>query len=444
MPIITRASKGSPLTHAELDGNFELIRPLVSRAGIVGAPKLRKALASIAAAASQRADIAVQSHSVGIGVSATGGTTYDATNMELWNTRAMFPLMARQLCAAIGGTAATASQSVASGSASPRTTNPLFVVGGGASAASSTWGAGAGGWRIAMTAAAHTVAVKAIGSALKICGVADAAGRQARWNAPSVSAGATQTAAAAGSTALLNGGGVWYEWTITGVTPGETVTLMGPTAGLYTITQIDPDYRTDAGITLHRQCLTGAPAAEISAAYLDNTDTQGPNAAWLGSTTFIQNTRADQARSLSLRPAAMDLVIAMTDVNDLNTFDAAGSAWAYSLADHQRHLSNYLAYHAANSIPVLCVFGPMRDPTYLPGARPYDQVQLIAALKAACDASTNGAYIDLTAPFGSGAQAAYDAQVAAGLLEDIVHPGATGHPYWGRVLAGAILDAAAA
>jgi lysophospholipase L1-like esterase len=34
MPIITRASKGAPLTHAELDGNFNSIAPLVSVPGI--------------------------------------------------------------------------------------------------------------------------------------------------------------------------------------------------------------------------------------------------------------------------------------------------------------------------------------------------------------------------------------------------------------------------
>ena len=292
-----------------------------------------------------------------------------------------------------------------------------------------------------MNAPGVTCSFVAVGTSIRIYGLATAAGIAARWNAPSVSAGATQTAAVAGSSALPSSG-VWYEWTITGVTPGETVTLMGPTSGAYTVSMVDMDYRTDAGVTVHRMCVSGASAVSIHAAHLDSTDTLGPDVTWIGSSPTAVNNRLANAQSMSTRVTGLAGIIVQTDANDLNDWSlTTGSAWAYTLADHKRHMANFLTYHASLSLPVLCVFGPIRDPSFATGDRPYDQAQLIAAKKEAVAESTNGAYIDLTDEF-TGATLAARYAANQSLLNDIVHPNKPGHGYFGGRIAAALRNAA--
>lgn len=429
----------------ELDGPYvQVDDALDAGPDLIGASKISSFLSSIANAVYGRVNIAVHSHSIGMGVNATDSVVYNAANMLLWNDKCQYAVMTKRLCTVLGGSPSSSSQSMVSGSASPRTTNPLFTVGGGAVAAAASWSNGPGGWRINFTAGTHTLSFTAIGQNIKFYGTADATGRQLRWSAPSVAGGATQTATGAGSVAYLNGGAFWYEFIITGASPGETVTLIGPTTGVVTVHMIDPDYKTTPGITLHRACLTGGPLVEIHATALDSSDTAGPNALWLGGTTTTINRRTDQGNSMSMRENYAGIIL-QTDVNDLNNFDTAGSPWGYTLADHQRHLANYLAYHAANNIPVIVVFGPIRDPAYQPGARPYNQEDLIAAYKATVAAASNAAYIDLTEQFtGSTYTDRYNAQVAAGVMDPnsaIVHPGEVGHAFFGEQIADAILDA---
>ena len=65
------------------------------------------------------------------------------------------------------------------------------------------------------------------------------------------------------------------------------------------------------------------------------------------------------------------------------------------------------------------------------------------ALKRTIDASTNGAYLDLSAEWsGSTTQQRFDSTDESGLLYDQVHPGSSGHGYWAQYIAQALLMSA--
>lgn len=182
----------------------------------------------------------------------------------------------------------------------------------------------------------------------------------------------------------------------------------------------------------------------VVAAALDNTDTQPadvPN--WRGSGNALR--RAGQTDSLTTR---MDLagVLCSFDVNDLRTYDSYGYAW--TLADHARHIANYLAAMAERNLPVIFILGLLRDPATISNT-PYTQLDLINLYKAASDASSNAAYIDMTEKItGSTIQQTYANYVAQGgywlstELPSPVHPGSSGSANLAARIAKAILEAA--
>ncbi len=134
----------------------------------------------------------------------------------------------------------------------------------------------------------------------------------------------------------------------------------------------------------------------------------------------------------------------MFDVNDIKGYNYSGQAWSWSLADVSRHMTNYLAAMASRSLPVLLVLGPYRDPAASDTAgTPYTQQDIIDAYKACSNASTNCAYIDLTAEFaGSTLAARYAAQQASGYIQDTVHPNQSGATHFAQKIATALRSAA--
>lgn len=411
---------------------------------IVGAHRIRKMLGAIGQSSYRRVNIGYHSHSIGVGVSAGDSGTYNAAAFTLFESRGQAAIIAKILSAAYGGSGTTAGFAMGGTSSG---VNPLLTMGGGAGAPSgSSPFFGPSGWTATLSSAAHTLAFTAVGAYARVYCAAGGAGSTiaARWNAPSVSGGATQTATLPaespnpGNTPA--GDRTWYEFTIGPVVAGETVTIMAPTSSSIRIYYVDTNYLPDtAGVSVHRLARPGAMLTGLHGASLDATDTLGPASSWIGTDASANGLiRAGQKASMSVR-VPQDGIILQTDVNDMNSYLTYG----YSLADQKRHLANYLTYHAGLSLPVLCVFGPIRDPALNDAGTPYTQDELIAAYKETVDASTNGAYIDLTAEWPGGTtQARYEAEYASGLLYDTVHPSAYGHGYFGSWIAQSILSAA--
>lgn len=422
-----------------VDGSGNVVAP-----GLYGASRIRKMLAAIGQASYRRVNLGYHSHSIGVGISAGDSATYDAAAFTLFESRSQAAIIAKTISAAYGGTGSTAGF-VMSGPASGA--NPLLTMGGGASAPShSSPFFGPSGWTATLSSSGHTLAFTAVGAYARVYCAAGGAGSTiaARWSAPSVSGGATQTATLPAASPNPGntpaGDRTWYEFTIGPVTPGETVTLMAPTTSSIRVYYIDTNYLpSTAGVTVHRLSRPGARLTGLHAAALDATDTQSPNANWIGTDASANGLiRAGQAASMSVR-VPQDGVILQTDVNDMNSYLTYG----YSLADQKRHLTNYLNYHAGLGLPVLCVFGPIRDPALNDAGTPYTQAELIAGFRDVVESSTNAAYIDLTSEWpGSNIQTRYDTQAAGGLLYDTVHPNALGHGYFGSWIGRALLQAA--
>lgn len=411
---------------------------------VVGIEKIRPLIAGIARAAYERVAIAMHGTSIefGVGSNDDPGPALNAADFEQYRTQSFAAVLARLLSPP--GTTPSCAYEPMRGTSGTATTpaggNPLFTPGGGITFSTTTTGAGFSGWRARMGAPGNTCTFTAIGTRFRVYAYTAPGTVQGRWSAPSVSAGATQTVAADGSTATpLGDGGYWYEWSnATDVVPGETVTLIGPASGMYAVYAVDRDARTDAGLSIHRMAYSAGSATLVHNSHLDATDVAGPDASVLGASAAAVNLRLTQAQSLSVRPSNLCGTILHSDVNDLNTWDAitggGASSWGYTLADHKRHLSNYLVYHASLGLTCLVAFGPVRDPSLPASTRPYDQAQLIAAYKEVVGASSNGAYIDMTAEYpGATLTARYVANQP--LLLDVVHPNKTGHAYWAQRIA---------
>lgn len=412
----------------------------VSGGGIVGVSKIRKLLSAIGQAAYRRVNLSYHGHSIVVGVDANSSGAFNAASLAAWNTQSQAAVLAKVLSAASGG--AASSSMIAMGGIIG-SLNPLLTLGGGAPAQAVDGLFGPYGTRVTLTNPAHTLSFAAVGTAVRVYCVASGAGSTTplRWSAPSVSGGVTQTgpspAASPNPGNTPDGTRTWCEFTIGPVVPGETVSLVGPTSGSYSVYLIDADYKTTPGVTVNRIAQSGATLAGLHAAATDNTDTGGYFGGWLGSGNA--NVRLGQQQSLSVRVPS-DGALLQTEVNDLNEW---AQSWNYTLADLQRHLSNYLSYHNTLGLPVLMVLGPIRDPSFSVGTRPYQQTDLIAAYKAVIDAAPNAAYLDLTAEFGGATTAGYALQGAAGLMQDNVHPNQIGHGYFGNRIAQALLAAAA-
>lgn len=408
--------------------------PVGGGAVLVGAEKVRSMLSAIRTASWQRVSLAFHGHSIIAGAYSDDGV-FDYASAQNWRTKSMAAMLSRALNGAVGGAWSSGIECI---------TDPqrgFLTLGGGAAFSPAFSSGGIGGFVCGMTASGYTASFAAAGSTVRVYAYASAAGVTARYT---VNGGATQNASVAPSTATGYAGMVWYEFTITGLTAGDTVQLMGPTSGAYHIYAVDTNYVTTAGVTVQRLGVSGAAGAQAVAAYLDDTDTQpGSSAFWTASGRAAQ--RAMQTDSVTTRLGVAG-VLNMFDVNDTKTFGDSGNgtAWGWTIADHRRHMVNYLNAMASRSLPVVLCFGPLRDPSTTSAlSAPYTQVDLINAYKDVADGFATCAYVDLTEEFtGNTLAERYAAQQATGLIFDSVHPGSRGSAYFGaQRIAQALLSA---
>jgi lysophospholipase L1-like esterase len=253
---------------------------------------------------------------------------------------------------------------------------------------------------------------------------------------------------------MTTSGRYWYEFDITLANTGTTtILLQGPSGaagvGGWLFAGVDPRYTTSLpGLTIHRLSQSSQTLATLVAASLDNTDTKPTGSAWLGAGNVAF--REDQTSSLSTR-YGLSGVFAGADVNDIISFGSGSGAYNYgwTLADHERHLTNYVNAMAARSMPVIFVVGHLRH-TATPAmtGNPYTQSQLIAIYRKVAQYSSNAAIIDLSAQWGEGTeQERYDAMVADTskwvVFESprYVHPSSAGHAFFGQYVANAIMNA---
>lgn len=352
----------------------------------------------------------------------------------------MAAMLSRALNGAVGGAWAGGVESAAP------TQRLQYTIGGAASFVGPYGAAGPGGYVVALTAATDTAAFTAQGTSARVYAYASAAGVVARY---AVNGGATQSASAAPAapTGFVSGGNtlVWYEFTISGLAAGDTVQLIGPASGSstnnYRVHAVDPAYTTAAGISIHRLAVMGYMGPQAVAAYLsDQDDNTSAGFYWTAPGSALLRTM--QTDSVTTR-LGLSGVFNMFDVNDIKGYNFSGQAWGWTLATLERHMSSYLAAMAARNLPVILCLGPLRDPAAADTAgTPYTQADIIDLYKRLSNASTNCAYIDLTAEWSGSLADRYAAQQATGLIYDSVHPNGRGSAYFGaQRIAQALLSA---
>lgn len=408
---------------------------------LVGADKVRSMLAAIRTGGHSRVNLAFHGHSVIQGVCSDDTANLDLTAAQAWRQKSLAAMLSRALNGAVGGAwsggieAVTPSQRL------------QYTLGGSASFVGPYGVAGPGGYVMALTAATDTATFVAQGTSVRVYAYASGAGVVARY---AVNGGSVQTAAAAPNTptGLVSSGNtlVWYEFTISGLTAGDSVQLLGPTSGgstnNYRVYGVDVAYTTSAGISVHRQAVMGSMGAQTVAAYLSDLD-DNTAASFYWTAPGSAALRAMQTDSVTTR-LGLSGVFNMFDVNDIKAYNFSGQAWGWTLATLERHMRNYITAMAARSMPVIFAFGPLRDPASADTAgTPYTQADIIDLYKRLAEASTNCAYIDLTAEFQGGTLAErYAAQQDTGLIYDSVHPGTSGCGYFGAQRIAAALLAA--
>lgn len=409
---------------------------------LVGADKVRSMLAAIRTGGHSRVNLGFHGHSIIQGVCSDDTANLDLTAAQAWRQKSLAAMLSRALNGAVGGAwsggieAVTPSQRL------------QYTLGGSASFVGPYGVAGPGGYVMALTAATDTATFVAQGTSVRVYAYASGAGVVARY---AVNGGSVQTAAAAPNTptGLVSSGNtlVWYEFTISGLTAGDSVQLLGPTSGgstnNYRVYGVDVAYTTSAGISVHRQAVMGSMGAQTVAGYLTDEDTGEGGVGFFWTASGAGALRSMQTDSVTTR-LGLAGVFNMFDVNDIKAYNFSGQAWGWTLATLERHMRNYITAMAARSMPVIFAFGPLRDPASADTAgTPYTQADIIDLYKRLAEASTNCAYIDLTAEFQGGTLAdRYAAQQDTGLIYDSVHPGTAGCGYFGAQRIAAALLAA--
>jgi len=402
--------------------------------------QIRVGTGAFAKAANTRVNWVWHGHSVVTGFGSDDTSNGGPTNVVVWARQRTSAILGRRLNAVVGGTWSRGVEHFGVYNSG------LFTFGGGAAISGPYGTVGIGGYRALLNSSSHTVSFRAVGTAVRIY-MYSTLGTVLRY---SINGGGTQSAAAAPNTPTPDGNGVWYEVTISGLTGGDGATtgdlvqLIGPTSSFVSITMVDQDYRTDAGLTLHALGVAGLMGAQAVAAYLDDTDTQPSTATnWIGTGATKAAYRLLQLQSVMTRLNA-SLVLNMFDVNDLKAYANASSPWGWTLTDHERHMRNYLTAVNGQGAKVLIVAGPLRLPSntvadMTGNPRPFDQADLIELYKRVVKDYDAG-MIDLTAEYKFPTlQSRYDAQQADGVNIDTVHPNSLGSAYFGNRIADAIL-----
>lgn len=398
---------------------------------IYNASKIAAAIADLKTANVNRRSIVWCGHSViqGVGSDGTGGT--GPANASSWRASSMPSKLALAMNTALGGSASYGIETFAIAQ------RDRFTLSGGATLGAQYGLTGPGGFQVVFSAAAHSCSFAVNGSSIRVYAYATAAGTQARYT---VNGGSVQTVAGAAGASVGFGTRVWYEFVISGLTAGDTVALLGPTSSAYAVFGVDVNYITTPGITMHRMAYSGFMMAQTLGPCLDGTDTD-PAGGWTSGAdeaTF----RSVNGVSQCVRPAP-SLVLTSFDINDLKAYGGSGTAWGWSLATHKRHMTNFAQFLAAQSLPLLIVTGPTRDPALtIADGTPYDQDDLIAVYREVSDEQPNVAFYDLTQVFAPGQSLAnrYTAQQASGYIFDSVHPNAAGAVYFANLVAAGLLQ----
>ncbi|RZL39233.1 MAG: hypothetical protein EOP35_04140 [Rubrivivax sp.] len=421
---------------------------------IEGASKIASMLAAMKFSNSQRVAIGWHGMSIDFGAGSNGSID------NLWHPEYQTLSLPAKFSAAINAARSGAflpGIETVSG-AGPVVGNSYFTLANGAVLGGAGQGlAGVAGQVVGLTAAssrsiAFDVTSAGTNQVVRIYGIAAAVGIIPRY---SLSGSNTLAATALPTTTSNPIAGTtfhWYETTITLPLAGTTtVTLLGQSGagGTWYVWGVDQQYAATAGLTVHRLSQSGSISYLLAGGGLDNTDTQPSSyTGWIGASGAAF--RASTLDSLTIRPGLAG-VIAGSDINDILAYSNNVGAYNYgwSLADHQRHLTNYVNGLAARGLQVLLVCGNLRSPDTpaitTPTVTPYTQRDIINVYKAVAAASTNAAFIDLSYPFyGASEQITYNNQVAdtanwiASEAPRYVHPGPGKHLYYGNYLAAAI------
>ena len=428
---------------------------------ILYAEKIPALLAAFKSASSQRVNIAAHGMSIWVGAGAIGGTS--TTWSEAWATDGLIGRCSAAINAARGGVMGRGVETVSSMGG----TNPFFTLGGGATilpkqgSAGGTCGQGvslSGGQAYTLS---FPVTNGVAGQQVKIFAfiTGGAGGVLPRYSLSGANTQAT-TALPASTTAAPTPvtGYFWYETTLTMTNAGTTtVTLLAPSAAgaSFVVYAVDRDVKTVPGLTLHRLSQSGETIATNVGASIDNTDTQPTSGNWMGGGANAALFRAAQTDSLTVRQGVTG-VIAGADINDILAYSANVGAYGYgwTLADHQRHLTNYANAMLARGLQVLFVLGNLRAPdTPAIAGTPYTQTDVINVYKAVAAASTNCAVLDMTTMFRGAGGTNTEAQTFAAQTADtsrwlasegprFVHPAPDGHLFYGNYLGSQIIAAA--
>lgn len=433
--------------------------PVPNTSIILNQANIATMLTAIKSATTQRVALGWHGMSIDVGAGTVGpaATNYGETE---FSTLGIVSKTASGINTARGGAFGRGVETVSSLSGS----NPFFTLGGGAAvlakqaAAGGTCGQGVSLVGGGTTTISFPVTSGFVGQVVKIYGytTGGVGGIIPRYSLSGANTQAT-TGLPASTTAnpVPNLSYYWYETSLTMVNAGTTtVTLLAPTAAgaSFVFYMVDPDVKTSPGLTIHRLAQAGETLATLVGASWDNTDVAPTGGFWNVATGGANSPyfRSAQTDSMTLRPGIVG-VIASGDINDVLTYGSASGSYGYgwTLADHSRHLTNYVTALAARGLQVLFVLGNLRSPdTPAMVGNPYTQTQVIDVYKAVAAASTNAAVLDLTTQFRGVDEATTFANQAADTTRWLasegpryVHPSAVGHAFYGAYVASQILAA---
>lgn len=418
-------NKLDPENVPALVADQQIITPdgeVVGGGAIYGSKKLKRLSLAVAAGGKRRVRIPFYIHSY-TGYGSDNTTSSGLANVTAWRSKSIPGAVCRALNASVQGAVSYGIETFAAAGPSA-----FFTLAGGANVVGPYTSTGPGGYACALAAPGYTATFTAVGTAVRVWGYASAVGVVPRY---SVNGGATQNAPAVTNLPTPIGTTYWFTYDITGLTPGDTVALIGPSSGTAAPYAVDPDLKTTPGITIDRVSVPGYANMQIMSSFLGEADTKPPGG-WISSGA---NYRLTQAQSVSSRLGAEGGNIVMTDVNDLKMWadSIAGTSWGVTLEQQKQHLRNHIAYMNSLGMDTLVVCGAIRNPVSVAADNvPYTQFDLIEAYKQVVDEFEYAAVLDLTKDFeGSDITARYAAQQASGLIVDSVHPNENGCDYFG-------------
>lgn len=442
--VIGPFPSGSVMTITALGAAVDYVKlPTVLTQGgvqIRNPNKISAMFDAIARSTTDRVHIGLHSHSIGWGIGAPDGTGTTAADLRLMRANAWAAVFAKRLNASMGGTPGFGIEPLANSQAAASWLT--FTNGAALSAEFNRIGISGFCIQLSQTTPTYTVSFTEVtGTTVKVYADANVAGVVARV---SVNGGAdANVTGVASATPTGYSTTVWYEFTVTGLTPGtNTITFKPPTTtgDFYAIAHIDINELTTPGVTVHRLSNSGHAMGTTIGESLDATDVY-PAGTWIGANGSANAQRRTAQTSSMTTRLNLSGVLCCFDVNDMKTWAGATMPFGWTLDDHRRHIANYVAAMSSRNIPILFICGPLRDPSsYAADGVPYTQDDLIAVYRDASDASTNAAFLDLTTQLGTGTpQQRYDVSAALTSYVDGLHWNKSKHAYYGQLIGNEVL-----